>query len=229
MGRTTPNDNKRLCLDSLPPAEGTDTYGPCVATRVAQWCNMGAIGIFLDEFGFDYQNDRARQNRAIEIVHNSGKFVVANAWDPDEVFSGSPTSLLDANDYYFYESHLVKDGMLENLVIWQEKAEKLRQYRMSRAFNIMSITTAGSSAFDENKFWYSWFGALIHEHAATGWGEPNYSASNSQAPVRPVPTLSQTADTWLGPVIYDLGWAYRQSDMCTYYIDGWAGTGYEAC
>lgn len=88
--------------------------------RVDQWSNIGAHGIFLDEFGYDYFVTRERQNEIVKYCHDLGKFVFANSWsieycfDPNPMtiswlpdFSPNPNGLapeLNENDYYLYEN-----------------------------------------------------------------------------------------------------------------------------
>lgn len=62
---------------------GTSTSNRSLATMQAavdQWATLGVNGIFLDEFGFDYQNTRTRQKAMVDYVHSKGLVVVANAW-----------------------------------------------------------------------------------------------------------------------------------------------------
>ncbi|HSV66526.1 MAG TPA: hypothetical protein VLJ59_11545 [Mycobacteriales bacterium] len=60
-----------------------------IRARVAAWKWMGVDGIFFDTFGFEFGNTRQRQNLAVDAVHTAGLTVVANAWNPDDVFDGA--------------------------------------------------------------------------------------------------------------------------------------------
>lgn len=62
---------------------GLSTSGLSVAqmrTRVDQWVTVGVDGIFLDEFGFDYENTRTRQNNITNYVHGKGLPASYNSW-----------------------------------------------------------------------------------------------------------------------------------------------------
>ena len=88
--------------------------------RVNQWHNIGAHGIFLDEFGYDYSVTRERQNEIVNYCHDLGKFVFANSWSIEYCFSPDPMEIswlpdfhpnpnglapvLNENDYYLYEN-----------------------------------------------------------------------------------------------------------------------------
>lgn len=63
--------------------------------RVDLWANIGAKGIFLDEFGYDYKVTRERQNEIVDYVHEQGMFCIANSWNTNYVFSSLPMTLDD--------------------------------------------------------------------------------------------------------------------------------------
>ena len=58
--------------------------------RVDLWAKIGAKGIFLDEFGFDYKVTRERQNEIVKYVHDKKMFCIANSWNTSYVFSSLP-------------------------------------------------------------------------------------------------------------------------------------------
>lgn len=88
--------------------------------RVDQWVDVGANGIFLDEFGYDYYVTRERQNEIITYCHEKGLFVFANSWSLEYCFNNEPmtiswlenfeanpnglASALNENDYYLFEN-----------------------------------------------------------------------------------------------------------------------------
>ena len=87
--------------------------------RVDAWKKIGAHGIFLDEFGYDYGVTRARQNEIVGYCHGLGMFVFANSWSTDYCFSDEDITIddlpgfhpnpdntravLNRKDYYVYE------------------------------------------------------------------------------------------------------------------------------
>jgi hypothetical protein len=97
--------------------------------RVDQWFNIGANGIFLDEFGYDYFVTRDRQNEIVDYCHEKGLFVFANSWSLEYCFNPDPmkiewlgdfeanpngyASSLNKNDYYLFE-HLFFNVSDEN-------------------------------------------------------------------------------------------------------------------
>ncbi len=80
-----------------------------IERQVDAWDAMGVVGIFFDEFGFDYapNKDRAgmrvRQNLALMRCHDRRLKPVMNAWNPDDLFL---TDRVQTNpgDVYFLES-----------------------------------------------------------------------------------------------------------------------------
>lgn len=104
-----PNYTSDSCLDMVE-----------LKSRVDQWIDIGANGIFLDEFGYDYYVTRERQNEIINYCHEKGLFVFANSWSLEYCFNNEPmtiswlenfeanpnglASVLNENDYYLFEN-----------------------------------------------------------------------------------------------------------------------------
>ena len=104
-----------------------------VNDKIQKWKNLiGATGIFLDAFGYDYSVSRARQRELVSAVKSHGMNVIVNSWMPDYVFSNKNfvmsggfqanpellPSLVDENDYYIFENHVYRrsyytDGIQE--------------------------------------------------------------------------------------------------------------------
>lgn len=88
-----------VAIASLLAAKGVKVYGYIstgvstsnltlqqIVTRINQWVHLvGVHGIFLDEFGFDYGNTRARQQEIVMAVRAAGKVYAANAWGFSDV------------------------------------------------------------------------------------------------------------------------------------------------
>ena len=167
-----------------------------IRRRVDAWQEMGIDGIFLDDFGYDYNVTRTRQNSAVDYVHGKGLPVCANGWTPSDVFGsqvhaknpgGLPTHL-GAADYYLSESHQVAEGVVVSEAAWQGKANALVIYQRQLGFKILSNTTPDTAnTYNQSLFNYAWFSAALYGHVATGWGEYLYAAPTALAPYRPRP------------------------------------------
>lgn len=82
-------------------------------TQIDQWIAIGAKGIFMDTFGYDYQTPRGRQNSLLSYVHGKGYGSIINAWNADDALastvdanynpSGTPTAA-NSNDVLILES-----------------------------------------------------------------------------------------------------------------------------
>ncbi len=57
--------------------------------QVDQWVAIGAKGIFLDAFGYDYQTSRSRQNSILSYVHGKGIGAIMNAWNSDDALGSA--------------------------------------------------------------------------------------------------------------------------------------------
>ena len=117
--------------------------------RVDLWQAIGADGIFLDEYGYDYGVTRERQNEIVNYCHGRDMFVFANSWsieccfsDEDividwmEDFHPNPDGLravLNAEDYYvyehlFYNSYHDSDGNLHVECAEPYRIDNILQY-----------------------------------------------------------------------------------------------------
>ncbi len=51
-----------------------------LSTQIDQWNDIGVYGIFIDEFGFDYDVTRVRQNDVINLIRGHNLPYIANSW-----------------------------------------------------------------------------------------------------------------------------------------------------
>jgi hypothetical protein len=135
-----------------------------IKRRVNVWKDMGADGIFFDDFGYDWGTSRARQNEAVDHAHSQGMPVIANAFRPEDAFgsqihvlqnpSGTPTSL-NASDFYLYESHQIREGQFVpemGELNWQDKANKIRSIYRNYSKDTGLLQAARASC----KVWRVW-------------------------------------------------------------------------
>ena len=181
---------------------GVSTYNYTLAqieAKIDAWKAMGVDGIFLDDFGYDYGVTRARQNAAADYAHGRGLCVVANAWDPDDVFGSAADAaanpdgaapVVDGRDFYLSESFQIQSGAYQTESAWYAKAAKLEAYRAAKGFRVFAVTTNDAAdAYDEAKFHYAWYSALLWGYAAAGWGNYLFSSDDNAAPARSAPDV----------------------------------------
>lgn len=171
-----------------------------IELRVDQWLATGADGIFLDDFGYDFGVTRARQNAAVDLVHQRGRGVVANGWNPDDLFASqvhpqyNPTGLatsLGADDFYLSESFQYGVGAYQDESAWYAKAATVAVHQAALGFGVLSVTTNdATNAYDPAAFAYAWYSALLCGHEATGWGEHQFAAVSCNAPWRGIPPVA---------------------------------------
>lgn len=170
-----------------------------IQIRVGEWKAMGIDGIFYDDFGYDYGVSRQRQNTIVGYAKAQGLPVIANGWDPDHVFGSqvnatyNPAGLgtaLTATDYYLSESYLIQEGQYQDAAFWESKANKLRTYQLAKGFKTLSLTTHNvGNSFSSDRFFYAWYGALLYNHEAIGWGEYQFAANSAINPFRVRPAV----------------------------------------
>jgi len=162
-----------------------------IGRRVKLWRDMGVSGIFFDEAGFDFATTRQRQNRAVDLVHRSGLRVLANAYNPDDLFTrvsrtgdghdaGLPPSHLTKQDAFLLESFQVKSGDYEEVGVWKPKAEKAIRYREQYGTRIYSLPTLDKSGVvSAEKVCYAWWGAVLYQFDGFGFGDSRYGSNGT--------------------------------------------------
>jgi hypothetical protein len=169
-----------------------------IQQRIGLWKQMGVAGIFLDEGSYDFGNvDRARQNKAVNYVHQQGLSAFMNGYFPDHIFSlendplyskgknknpGHTPPALNATDLYLLESFQIREGAYDDPAQWQDRMKKVLDYRKKYGTQMFAITTAGNKSFDAQKLNYGWWSAWMNDLDGFGWGEPNFSASDNLLP-----------------------------------------------
>ena len=164
IGCLTPEEDPEIDVSNLTIEQ--------IKTRILSWKEMGAKGIFLDEFGYDYRTTRERQNEVVDFCHANSLPVIANAWVTDHIFGtenyiveagntkkhpGNPNNLechLTEDDYVFFE-HLmfygVSDTKVTAQVPWdvyrvQEYYEKYYKQFKTQVFIANQVPTNASEA-----------------------------------------------------------------------------------
>jgi hypothetical protein len=197
-----------------------------IQQRIGLWKQMGVAGIFLDEGSYDFGNvDRARQNKAVNYVHQQGLSAFMNGFFPDHIFGLENEPLyskgknknpshrppaLNANDLYLLESFQIREGAYDDTANWQERIKKVLDYRKKYGTQMFAITTAGNQSFDAQKLNYGWWSAWMNDLEGFGWGEPNFSASDNLLPDHRC--VMNAADLKkMGPVVSDKNHFWRKA------------------
>ncbi|CAM4741663.1 unnamed protein product [Rotaria magnacalcarata] len=151
-------------------------------TTVDEWAAMGINGILWDDAGYDYNVSRSRQNTMISYCHSLNLRVMMNAWNPDDVMSGSPM-LLGSDDIYLLESYLISNGNYQSLAAWKIKADKCLLYASLYGISMATLSTSStpiSPSFGlTQQFSQAWFGTVIYNFQYFQATDIQYSASNN--------------------------------------------------
>lgn len=124
-----------------------------IKTQVDQWLALGATGIFLDTFGYDYHTSRSRQSSILNYVHSVGVGAIMNAWNSDDVLgsavdttynpSGAPT-VAGSADVILLESWITNSVSYTSpyyatISDLKTRADKVRAYRSSLGVKIYAL------------------------------------------------------------------------------------------
>lgn len=118
----------------------------------------------------------------INYCHGLNLRVMMNAWNPDDVMSGS-SMILDSRDFYLLESYLISNNIYQNLTLWKIKADKCLSYSITYGISMACLatsTTPISSSFGSTQqFNQAWFGTAIYNFDYFQATDIQYSATNN--------------------------------------------------
>lgn len=206
-----------------------------IQTQIDQWLAIGAHGIFLDTFGYDYHTPRARQNSILTYVHSKGVPAFINAWNSDDAFSssidstynpiGTPTAAT-AGDLYLLESWICNSDAYSapyftTISDIKTRGDKAVAYRSSLGIKVYATNIMVHTGTDEATL-ARYFG--ICEGMARAWrldgngmGASAYSSTGADlavavprfSPYRPLPKRVTVPyvlnNTWTEVYASDLG------------------------
>lgn len=123
-----------------------------IQAKVDAWVAMGAGGIFLDTFGYDYHTPRSRQNSILGYVHSKGVGAMINVWNPDDALSSTvdltynpsgTATVAGANDVLLLESWVCNSDSYPSphyttISDIKTRADKAVAYRTSLGIRIYS-------------------------------------------------------------------------------------------
>ena len=99
----------------------------------------GWYGVFIDQFGYDFHETRARQNELVSYAHSLGLLCFVNAWYIDDALGTkydavhNPDSIppaLGEDDWYLMESFYSRtDGYSQSEKDFIEKLQKAQMYK----------------------------------------------------------------------------------------------------
>ena len=143
-----------------------------IRRSMRRWKQTGAVGVMLDDFGFDWGVSPRRQRRSVAEAHLLDLEVIANVWEP-------PANLAPnvGADFLLCEGFYIDCGIYDPG--WAERAAGYEG-------RVMSVATAGLAPFRQDLFNDACRAAERLGHVAFAWGERDYSA-DGRAPWRERP------------------------------------------
>jgi len=164
-----------------------------IERRVERWRTAGADGIFFDEAGNDFGVDATRRRVAVCAAHGRGLAVFMNAFNPDDLFSGTAPpgrepcdGRLGPRDALLVESFAIRNGDFEPLSRIDARASAALEWRERTGVRVFGVTTTDGRPFSREEFNSAWQLAAARGFDGFGWGEQNFSA-NSRLPWRGQP------------------------------------------
>ncbi|MDD2376226.1 MAG: hypothetical protein PHD15_03195 [Clostridia bacterium] len=109
----------------------------------------GWYGVFIDQFGYDWHETRARQNEIVDYAHSKGLKVMANSWFPADTFLAivseehNPDGIathLNSNDFYLIESFYVDGSNYRASTSYIDKYIQAMQYHNINGIKITTLS-----------------------------------------------------------------------------------------
>lgn len=192
------NKNKVFGYVPIATANGGDNLSITeMKKRIDQWKTMGATGIFMDEYGYDYEVTRAKQNELVQYTHDKGMHVFANAWVPADAMGDKDENgkaakmLLDSNDYFLMEDFIEDQGKVQSASEWIKKADSAQELSDKTGVKVAVLSTTADP--EKNNVNYSNFKVVSNASAMYGfdafqWTEIHHSSSSNKLKVYPTPS-----------------------------------------
>lgn len=169
-----------------------------IKTYIDQWMTVGAGGIFLDLFGYDYHTSRSRQNEILDYIHSKNVGALINVWNSDDAFSstvdatynpsGTPTKA-NSSDVVLLESFVCNSDAIPaspHLMTMSDvktRTDKVVAYRTSLGIRIFATNImlhTGTSESNLNNYYGITEGvARACRLDGTGLSPSNYSSTGS--------------------------------------------------
>lgn len=134
-----------------------------IQSKIDSWIAMGAGGIFLDTFGYDYHTPRDRQNSILNYVHGKNVGAMINVWNPDDALSstidatynpGGLATVAGSNDVLLLESWACNSDSYASpyyatISDIKTRADKAVAYRASLGLRVYSANIMLHTGTDE--------------------------------------------------------------------------------
>lgn len=120
-----------------------------VKAEIDSIANAGWYGVFVDQFGYDYNETRERQNIIVDYIHSKGLRCMANAWFVDDALGAKVDSIanpkgipshLNSMDWYLVESFFTDGSSYRGDTSYIEKYLKVKQYRDNMKINVAALS-----------------------------------------------------------------------------------------
>lgn len=148
-------------------------------------------GIFFDEFGYDYNVSKERQNSAIDTVYSEGVEVILNGGDVgqtlgneyDPVYNSDEVATEIAKvDYYMSENFGIDDqgNLMINEWIYQKGVSQIN-YKNEHDIEILSLATGNDSQQDMNwtKYNLTYYLSAMFESDYFNYQQVGYAATEN--------------------------------------------------
>lgn len=124
-----------------------------IYSQIDSWLAMGAGGIFLDVFGYDYGVSRSRQNAILTYIHSKNVGAIINVFNPDQALGsqvdatynpgGTPTAATNKDvlllESWVFNTDAYTAPYYATFSDLKTRGDKARTYRQSLGIRIFAV------------------------------------------------------------------------------------------
>lgn len=190
-----------------------------VKTEIDSIAGAGWYGVFIDQFGYDWNETRERQNIIVDYIHSKGLKVMVNSWFVDDALGAKVDKIsnpkgipshLNQNDWFLIESFYTDGTSYRADSSYIEKYLKVKQYRDTMKINVATLsykrdntTWSGATTDIKNSYILAqvlgfngwWFGKTENSDNLLYGKDPNIDLGNLIKPLKRLSGNKYVAET----------------------------------
>lgn len=166
--------------------DSTKPFGQ-IKFKIDLWKQMGAKGIFLNKFGFDYNVTRSHQTNLLNYAHDKDLICIVHSTFIDDSFcncihftcnpNGKPSSI-KSTDYYLSLNYQIDNSNYQNNIIWKTTVDKMLKWKQIYGAKMICVATSDNVPFEQNKMDYAYYSTIIYDFDSFCWAEYDLSSDN---------------------------------------------------
>lgn len=119
-----------------------------VKIKVQSWVNMGAKGVYLENFGYEHGVDRVKQNTLLRYIHGRKAFALFSSSDPSNILSSTYSDGMNSN---YEDPEVIPGDIYIHFGFGNENpsiiSNQLLSYRTKYNISIFALSNLGEEQY----------------------------------------------------------------------------------